>query len=159
METPTLSVKRSDLKETSLLYGSERFEAAQMIAGPLEVEAYFKTTVKDAALHVLVYDEAPNGKLALVALPGSMRIGFTGTDVRPIEPGKVYKVTVKPWLFAHEFKAGHRLVVVLMSDMFPKFARISGTGEPDATATKMLKATHTILKGAKYPSLVRYYRL
>lgn len=159
METSTLSVKRSDLKETSLLYGSERFEAAQMIAGPLEVEAYFKTTVKDAALHVLVYDEAPNGKLALVALPGSMRIGFTGTDVRPIEPGKVYKVSVKPWLFAHEFKAGHRLVVVLMSDMFPKFARISGTGEPDATATKMLKATHTILKGAKYPSLVRYYRL
>jgi predicted acyl esterase len=110
-------------------------------------------------LHAMVYDESPNGDLTLVGLPGSMRIGFTGTGVKAIVPGQVYKVSVKPWLFAREFKAGHRLVVMLMSDLFPKFARIPGTGEPDATATKMLKATHTILKGAKYPSLVRYYRL
>ncbi len=154
-----LSSKRSSFIQSSLLYGTEKFNAPQTIAGPLEVDVYFKTTVRDAALHAMVYDESPNGDLTLVGLPGSMRIGFTGTGVKAIVPGQVYKVSVKPWLFAREFKAGHRLVVMLMSDLFPKFARIPGTGEPDATATKMLKATHTILKGAKYPSLVRYYRL
>ncbi|MEQ1821620.1 MAG: CocE/NonD family hydrolase [Fimbriimonadaceae bacterium] len=154
-----LTSKRSSFNQSSLLYGTEKFKTPQTLGGPMEVEVYFKTTVRDAALHALVYDEAPNGDLTLVGLPGAMRIGFTGTNVKSITPGKVYKVSVKPWLFAREFKAGHRLVVMLMSDLFPKFSRIPGTGEPDATATKLLKATHTILKGAKYPSLVRYYRL
>ena len=156
-EAVKLTQTRSEYSAIGLWYSGPKFSEPTVIAGPLQVNLYFKTTVFDAAVYAMALDEAPDGKATLVGLPGAMRIGFTSNGVNKLVPGKVYHVTVEPWLFAREFKPGHRLAIAIVSDLFPKYARIPGTGEPDATATKLLKATHTILKGGKHASSVTYY--
>ena len=73
-----------------------------------------------------------------------------------VPAGKVYKITLKPWYFAHQFAPGHRLAIRLTNDLFPQYARLPGTGESLFTATKYVRSTNTVYKSAKYPSRVRF---
>jgi len=151
----SLSSKVSEFGKDSLLYSSEPFKNPTIVAGPLTVKLEFKTTARDAAVHALVFDRAPNGKAMIVCGPGNMRVGFSSNGIQKLKPGKVYSMKIEPWLFAHEFKPGHRLLIVITSDRFPEYARIPGTGDPDDRAVKMIRATHTVLRGAK--TFVQYY--
>ncbi len=72
-------------------------------------------------------------------------------------PGKIYKITLKAWYFAHQFKAGTRLGIRVTNDLFPQYAKIPGTGESLFTATKYVRSKNTVYKSAKYPSRVRFW--
>jgi uncharacterized protein len=55
---------------------------------------------------------------------------------------------------AHRFKAGNRLRLQVSSGAHPRYARNSGTGEPLATATRLLSAQQRVYHDPAHPSAV-----
>ena len=58
------------------------------------------------------------------------------------------------WPTAHRFKRGHRIRVQVSSGAFPRFARNPGTGEPHATATRLLAADQSVYHDPAHPSAI-----
>lgn len=145
--------------DKSLTYRTEPFKETVTLAGSTTLELYISSTAKDATFNALVIDEDEKGVARYVGLPGTQRATYVDGQYKLLTPGKVVKVTIEPWWFAHEFKAGHRLVVVVNSDAYPRFARNPGTGEPDWKAKMLITATHTIWSTKKYPSKLTIWQL
>ncbi|HTQ09461.1 MAG TPA: CocE/NonD family hydrolase [Fimbriimonadaceae bacterium] len=124
------------------------------ISSPFNVKLYFKTSAKDTDFFVDVVDVDPKGVMRIVGQPGKIKASYIeGMDAeRPLTPGQEYTAEITPWDFAHEFKKGHRIGLIVTSSMFPGYARNLGTGEPIKDATKMIVQRNTILMGKDHPS-------
>ncbi len=154
-DSQTLFVDLKDARTGYLIYKTKPFESRTALSGPTDCELYVSTSARDGNFHIMLGDQRKDGRIQLLGMPGNHRLTWTPKGFRKVKPGEVVKLTIRPWEFAHVFEPGHRLVVMVSSDAFPTFARNPGTGEPDATATRMVKATHTIHRSAKYPSRIR----
>jgi putative CocE/NonD family hydrolase len=152
-------VPADQVDQNTLVFRTSRFDRPTTITGPMTATLYVSTTARDATFHVAVADQDPKGELRLVAMPGTTRVTWQGGRFQKLTPNKVYKVEVRPWEFAHQFAKGHRMVLLVASDMFPRYARNPGTGEPDRTATRLVAATHTVYKTASRPSSVTFRML
>jgi hypothetical protein len=64
------------------------------------------------------------------------------------------RAVVSLWPTAYRFKRGHRIRVQVSSGAFPRFARNAGTGEPDATASRLLAADQAVYHDEARPSAV-----
>ncbi len=128
------------------------------IAAPFNVKLCFTTSALDTDFFVDIADVAPNGQARLLGQPGKVRASYLGglDAVRPLTPGKEYTVNITPWDFAHEFKKGHRIGLVVTSSMFPSYARNLGTAEPIKNATRMVTQKNTILMGRDHPSSLTF---
>lgn len=157
-EDASTRLPRKRIKDGQLYFRSDPFARPALIAGPLNVTLFVSTSARDATFHCVVLDEDAAGAMRVIAMPGTTRLTYRNEILKPekVEPNKVYRLTLRPWWFAHQFAKGHRLTIMVTSDMFPGFARNPGTGEPDATATKLLKAVQTVYHGGKYPSIVEF---
>jgi predicted acyl esterase len=93
-----------------------------------------------------------------IGLPGKIRARYLSGWEKPslLQPGKVYKATLELWDLAHQVKKGHRIGVLISSEMFPTYARNLNTGEPISNATRMVVAQQTIYHDAKRPSALRF---
>src|SRR5260370_27512858 len=69
----------------------------------------------------------------------------------PLPVGTLY-INFGLWPTAHRFCAGHRIRVQISSGAHPRFARNTGSGEPLATAAKLLVADQTIYHDPEHPS-------
>lgn len=154
-----LTMPPSEVKQEMLVYRTAPFVKATSLSGPLVADLHVSTSVRDATFHAMIFDEDPKGNWTVVGAPGQRRIGWKDGWFGPVKPGEVRRIQIEPWSFARQFKAGHRLVFAIASDSFPSFARNPGTGEPDATATKMLRATQTVHKGGVRASKITLYRI
>lgn len=142
-----------------LVFRSAPFDRDTALAAPIQAELYISSTARDATFIVTVCDEDPSGVCRLVGMPGTQRATYAEGRYTLLTPGKVAKVQVEPWWFCHRFKKGHRLVVSVSSDEYPRFARNPGTGEPEWKATKLLDARHTVWMTERYPSRVTFWEL
>ena len=154
VETPA---GRKDL----LVYRTEPLTETIDVAGPIELDLYFSTTAKDTDFFasLVAVDEA--GQMRLIGQPGKIRARYLGGWDTPalLQPGKTYKAVIALWDTAHRVPKGQRLGVIIESQMFPLYARNLNTGEPDATATRMVSATQTIYHDSSRPSALRLRRL
>jgi putative CocE/NonD family hydrolase len=72
---------------------------------------------------------------------GLLRLGGTdsGEDTSPADASRPWSdITVPMSATAHRFAAGHRLRVQVCGGAHPRFARNTGTGDPVATATRLV---------------------
>jgi len=154
-------VKIPDDKKDLLVYKTEPLNQTLDIAGPIEVELYFSTNVKDTDFFASLVDVDEKGEMRLIGLPGKIRARYlSGWDTPTLlQPGKTYKAVIALWDTAHRLEKGRRLGLVIQSEMFPSYARNLNTGEPNAEATRMVTATQTIYHDAKRPSALRLRRL
>jgi uncharacterized protein len=58
------------------------------------------------------------------------------------------------WPLAHRFATGHRIRVQVSGGAFPRWARNPGTGEPPATATRLVPQTVSVHHDTAHPSFV-----
>jgi len=132
-------------------------EDALTVVGSPEVEVSFSTDAADADLFAFLLDMDPSGTVRAVGHPGKLRLGFReGWDeIRPLEPGRVYRVTIPMFPVAHRFDRGHRVALVIRGDWFPRYARNLGTAGPVADATETKAATHVIHVGGDRSSTLR----
>jgi len=124
------------------------------IASPFNVKLFFMTSALDTDFFVDVVDVDPKGVMRILGQAGKIKASYlSGMDaVHPLTPGKEYEANVTPWDFAHEFKKGHRIGLIVTSSMFPQYARNLGTAEPIKDATRIIVQKNTILMGKDHPS-------
>lgn len=148
-------------KDDFLIFKTPVLEEDLEISGSAELELYFSSSAKDTDFFWVLADFDEKDEPRLIGLPGKISARFVSSWDEPklIEPGKVYKAVIPHWDVAHRFKKGHRLGVVIMSDMFPVYARNLNTGEPLKDAVKMIAAHQTIYHDAERPSQIRFHLL
>lgn len=151
-------VKLEPHQNDVLLYKSAPMTEPLDIAGPIEVDLYFSTTAKDTDFFAALVDIDEKGVMRAIGLPGKIRTRYLSGWEKPqlLLPGRVYKATLHHWDTAHQVKTGHRLGVLVYSEMFPGYARNLNTGEPIKNATRMVAAHQTIYHDARRPSAVRF---
>lgn len=159
MGAGNLKLPAGSLDSEGLLFRTDPMKEKTIYAGSVVADVYFKTTAKDASFKAMILDQGRDGSYYIVGMMGHMRATYKTGKLLPLTPNKVDRITIEPWWFAHEFKKGHRLVLAITSDTFPSMARNPGTGESLATATKLVSAKHTIMKGKGYPSKVTLWQL
>ena len=98
-------------------------------------------------------DVWPNG-FAQNLTEGIVRARYRNGQEKPelMNPGETYKFTIDLWATSNVFLAGHKLRLEISSSNFPRFDRNLNTGEDQAQATRMVKATNTIVHDRDHPS-------
>lgn len=141
-----------------LLYRSSPMSEPLEIGGPIQLDLHFSTSAKDTDFFAGLVDIDEQGTIRAIGLPGKIRARYLSGWEKPslLQPGKLYKATIELWDSAHQVKKGHRLGVMISSEMFPSYARNLNTGEPIANATRMVAAQQTIYHDAKRPSALRF---
>jgi hypothetical protein len=151
-------VKIEPHENAVLVYKTAPLTEPLEIAGPIELELYFSTSAKDTDFFAAIVDVDEKGEKRLIGLPGKIRARYLSGWEKPalLQPGKLYKASIALWDTAHRVEKGHRLGLIIASDMFPGYARNLNTGEPIKTATRMVTAHQTIYHDAKRPSALRF---
>lgn len=65
---------------------------------------------------------------------------------------RIVRVEFDLWPTAHRFARGHRIRLQVSSGAHPRYARNPGTGEPLATATRLLAADQEVFHDERHPS-------
>ena len=110
--------------------------------GDVSAQVWFSSSLRYADVFVRLCDVDADGKSWNVC---DGLTSVTGAD----SPGAV---TVTLWSTAYRFKRGHRVQV--SSGAFPRYARNTGTGEPQATASRLLAADQSVYHDESRPSAI-----
>ncbi|HUN31496.1 MAG TPA: CocE/NonD family hydrolase [Trebonia sp.] len=127
-----------------LTYTTQPLDADTEVIGEVSAEIWFSSSLRHADLFVRLCDVDASGKSWNVC---DGLTSVTGADVASL-------VTVRLWPTAYRFRAGHRIRVQVSSGAFPRYARNGGTGEPRATATRLLVADQCVYREPDRPSAV-----
>src|SRR5262249_40247029 len=121
--------------------------------GPLSVVLSVTTDAKDTDFAAGIMRIEPSGRTTAVR-GGIQRLRYRNGSAKEefAKPGEISKVTIDCWAASLTLGPGDRLRVVVASSAFPDYARNLNTGEPDATATKMVTAHQTIFHDKAHPS-------
>ena len=151
-----VKIERGD--NAVLVYKSSPMSAPLEIGGPIQVDLYFSTSAKDTDFFAGLVDIDEQGTMRAIGNSGKIRARYLSGWEKPslLQPGKLYKATIDLWDTAHQVKKGHRLAVLISSEMFPNYARNLNTGEPISNATRIVVAQQTIYHDAKRPSSLRF---
>jgi uncharacterized protein len=121
--------------------------------GPVSLDLYVSSSAVDTDFTGKLVDIWPSG-LAQNLTEGIQRLRYRNSQEKPelAKPGETYHVTVDLWATSNVFLAGHRLRLEVSSSNFPRFDRNLNTGEEQAGATRMSKATNVIYHDKAHPS-------
>jgi putative CocE/NonD family hydrolase len=125
------------------------------LTGPFSAVLSVTTDAKDTDFVVGLMRIQPDGRM-LELRGGVQRLRYRSGYAREdfAKPGEVSTLTIDLWATGIRLAAGERLRVEVQSSAFPGTARNLNTGEPDATATRMVVAHQTLFHDEKRPSYV-----
>ena len=133
-----------------LVYSSAPLERDLEVIGPVRAELYVKSSLEHTDFYTRLCDVSPSGKSTNIS-----------DGIARLEPGRlepeadgVLKVLIDLWPTAHCFKQGHRIRLQVSSGAHPRYARNPGSGEPLATATKLVPADQQVFHNGVYASAV-----
>ncbi|MGB9310599.1 MAG: CocE/NonD family hydrolase [Candidatus Acidiferrales bacterium] len=140
---------RSDV----LIYSTPAFTKDTEVTGPISLDLYVSTSAVDTDLTGKLVDVWPNG-FAQNLTEGILRLRYRDSQEKPelANPGETYRITLDLWSTSDVFLAGHKLRLEVSSSNFPRFDRNLNTGEEQARATRMVKATNAIYHDKTHPS-------
>jgi putative CocE/NonD family hydrolase len=103
----------------------------------------------------MLVDVWPNG-FAQNLTSGILRLRYRNSQEKPelANPGEAYHITVDLWATSNVFLAGHKMRLEVSSSNFPRFDRNLNTGEEQARATRLVKATNLIYHDKTHPSVL-----
>ncbi len=140
---------RSDV----LVYSTPTFTKDTEVTGPVSLDLYVSSSAVDTDFTGMLVDVWPNG-FAQNLTSGILRLRYRNSQEKPelANPGETYHITVDLWATSNVFLAGHKLRLEVSSSNFPRFDRNLNTGEEQARATRMVKATNVIYHDKVHPS-------
>ncbi|HEY5761706.1 MAG TPA: CocE/NonD family hydrolase [Rhodocyclaceae bacterium] len=138
---------RSDV----LVFQTAPLEDDVVVIGPIEVVLFASSTAVDTDFTAKLVDVYPPGE----DFPGGFDMNVSDALVRAsyrddrhtrdlIEPGRVYRLIIRPFATANVFKKGHRIRVDISSSNFPRFDVNPNTGEPLGQHRRTVSADNTI---------------
>jgi putative CocE/NonD family hydrolase len=131
---------RSDV----LTYTTPTLESDVEVIGEVTAQIWFRSSLPWADVFVRLCDVDPGGKSWNVC---DGLASLSGAD-------QATAATVRLWPTAHRFAAGHQIRVQVASGSFPRYARNPGTGEPRATATRLVAADQSVYHDPARPSAI-----
>ena len=136
-----------------LVFSSPAFTQNTEVTGPISLDPYVSSSAVDTDFTGKVVDVWPNG-FAQNLTEGILRLRYRNSPERPElgNPGEIYHITVDLWATSNVFQPGHKLRLEVSSSNFPRFDRNLNTGEDQARATHMIKATNVIYHDKSRPS-------
>jgi uncharacterized protein len=140
---------RSDV----LVYTTPAFAKDTEVTGPVSLDLYVSSSAVDTDFTGTLVDVWPNG-FAQNLTSGILRLRYRNSQEKPelANPGETYHITVDLWATSNVFLAGHKLRLEVSSSNFPRFDRNLNTGEEQARAMRMVKATNVIYHDKTHPS-------
>ena len=127
-----------------LTYTTTPLESDVEVIGEVSAQIWFRSSLPRADVFVRLCDVDPGGK------SWNICDGLTSLS----DADQVTAATVRLWPTAYRFKAGHRIRVQVSSGSFPRYARNPGTGEPRATATRLVAADQSVYHDPEHPSAI-----
>jgi putative CocE/NonD family hydrolase len=123
------------------------------VTGFVSLDLFAATSAVDTDFTAMLVDVEPDGFARYLA-DGIVRARYRASTAmaEPVVPGQTYRYRIELGATSNLFKAGHRIRLYVSSSNFPRFDRNDNTGEPSATAARMLKATQTIFHDRTRPS-------
>ena len=137
---------RSDV----LTYTSSPLDRGLDVIGPIAVDLHVRSSLAHTDFFARLCDVEPSGK-SINVCDGLLRVR-PGAPALEADGG--LHLTFELWPAAHRFRAGHRLRLQISSGAHPRFARNPGTGEPLASASRLLGANQTVYHDPEHPSAV-----
>ena len=136
-----------------LVYTAPAFARDTEVTGPVSLDLYVSSSAVDTDFTGMLVDVWPNG-FAQNLTSGILRLRYRNSQEKPelANPGETYHITVDLWATSNVFLAGHKLRLEVSSSNFPRFDRNLNTGEEQARATRMIKATNVIYHDKAHPS-------
>ena len=120
------------------------------VVGPVTATVYLRSSVGYTDVVVRLCDVDATGHSTNLC-DGITRVV---PDAISADRDGVAAVTVDLWPTAHRFGSGHRLRLQVAGAAYPRFARNPGTGEPLATATRLVATDHEVFHDPAHPSHV-----
>jgi uncharacterized protein len=138
-----------------LVYTTPPFPKDTEVTGPVSLDLYVSTSAVDTDFTGKLVDVWPDG-FAQNLTEGILRLRYRNSQEKPelANPGESYRITVDLWATSNVFLAGHKLRLEVSSSNFPRFDRNLNTGEVQARATRMIKATNMVYHDKAHPSAV-----
>ena len=144
-----------------VVFQSEPLEADLEVTGELAVELWISSSAVDTDFTAKLLDVYPAsedfpGGFDLNIGDGILRSRFRDSLAKEklMQPGEIYKVTVRLYPTSNVFKRGHRIRVDVSSSNFPRFDINPNTGERLNDHRRMQTATNVIHHSEKYPSRI-----
>ena len=128
-----------------LVFTSEPLQAPLDVLGPVRAVLHVRASTGHAHVFVRLCDVDPQGR------------SWNVTDgILRLAPGVLAEeaVTVTMSSTAHQFAPGHRLRLQVSGGAFPRFARNTGSGEPLATATRLVPTDIEVYHDQARPSVL-----
>ncbi|HEX2664374.1 MAG TPA: CocE/NonD family hydrolase [Candidatus Acidoferrum sp.] len=138
-----------------LVYTTAPFPKDTEVTGPVSLDLYVSTSAVDTDFTGKLVDVWPDG-FAENLTEGILRLRYRKSQEKPelANPGETYRITVDLWATSNVFLAGHKLRLEVSSGNFPRFDRNLNTGEEQARAARMIKATNMVYHDKAHPSAV-----
>jgi len=135
------------------VYTTSVFTKDTEVTGPVSLDLYVASSAVDTDFTGMLVDVWPDG-FAQNLTSGILRLRYRKSRQQPelAIPGQVYRIGLDLWATSNLFRAGHRLRLEISSSNFPRFDRNLNTGEAQARATRILKATNVIYHDRAHPS-------
>ena len=143
----------AEARNDVLVYSTTAFAKDTEVTGPVSLDLYVSTSAVDTDFTGKLVDVWPNG-FAQNLTEGILRLRYRNSQEKPelANPGETYHITLDLWATSDFFLAGHKLRLEVSSSNYPRFDRNLNTGEEQARATRMIKATNVIYHDKAHPS-------
>ncbi len=150
LANPRKSQRSVEARDDVLVFTSAPFAMPLEVVGAPRATIHLRSDVEHTDVVVRLCDVDSRGRSRNVC-DGLRRVHLPDL---PSHPDGVRTVEVDLWPTAHTFARGHRLRVQVASAAFPRYARNPGTGEPPATATRLVAADHEVHHTPGHPSCI-----
>jgi putative CocE/NonD family hydrolase len=143
----------AEARNDVLVYTTPAFAKDTEVTGPVSLDLYVSSSAVDTDFTGMLVDVWPNG-FAQNLTSGILRLRYRSSQEKPelANPGETYHITVDLWATSNVFLTGHKLRLEVSSSNFPRFDRNLNTGEEQARATRMIKATNVVFHDKAHPS-------
>lgn len=148
---------RSDV----LVFQTEPLGEELEVTGPISVRLWVSSTAPDTDFTAKLLDIYPPSEdypqgYALNLTDGILRCKFRDSweNPQPMEPGKVYVITLRLYPTSNLFVTGHSIRLDISSSNFPRLDVNGNTGENPAISPVKIPAENTVYHDAQHPSHV-----
>ena len=133
-----------------LVYTSAVLDHDVEVIGPITAELYVRSSLQHTDFFARLCVVEPSGK-SINLCDGILRL--TPGCVVPQADGSL-RIQINIWPTAYRFRRGQQIRIQVSSGAHPRFVRNPGTGEPLATATKLLVAEQSVFHDPEHPSAI-----
>jgi len=134
-----------------VVFQTEPLAQDVVVAGPIEVVLYVASSAVDTDFTAKLIDQYPPSE----DFPGGFAMNISDALQRAsyredrrerslIEPGRVYRLVIRPFPTANVFRQGHRIRVDISSSNFPRFDVNPNTGEALGRNRRSILADNSI---------------